>query len=61
MRLSDHTMMTQDEEYRPESRISDQIRAILDGLKLDTYNGLYIIRVTVDKVDLVEATDDSDD
>lgn len=51
MRLLDKTWLTRDEEYCPERRLEELLAEELEKLKLDTYNGEYVVRVTVDKVD----------
>lgn len=51
MRLLDKTILTEDEEYRPESRISQLIRDDLEKVLTDLYNEQYVVRITVDRVD----------
>ena len=58
MRLLDKTFMTSDEECNAESRIADHIETCLGNLKLDTINELYVVRVTVDKMDEPEDSED---
>lgn len=60
-RLVDRTMMTADEEFNPEDRIAAEVRAVLKRIKMDTYNNLYTVRVTVDRIDPAESREKEDD
>jgi len=47
----DKTFISQDEEYNAASRIAQKIEAVLDIVKYDTYNKLYLVRVIVTELE----------
>lgn len=51
MRLLDKTFLTEDEQYDIPSNVSGQVEEFLSELKFDSYNEIYVIRITVDKID----------
>lgn len=51
MTMAERTFLTQDEEFNPAVKISEQVEIFLESLNLDTYNEIYVIRIIVDKVD----------
>ena len=61
MRLLDRSWMTIDEEYRPDVRLTEAVGAELRRIKLDTYNGIYTLRITLDQVDPNPVEPDEDD
>jgi len=48
----DKTLTTHDEESGAHWRIGNDVEELLQQLKLDTYNNAYVVRITVDKVDV---------
>lgn len=60
-RLLDKTWTTEDEGYLEEDRIADAVLDELRALKLDTYNSIYVVRITVDRVDETTRREDDDD
>lgn len=44
------TWLTRDEEYNAEEHMAERLENALKSLKLDTYNGEYVVTVTVAQV-----------
>lgn len=42
--------LTNEKEYNPASRISDQVKRFLMSLPLDTHDKRYVVRVSVEEV-----------
>lgn len=49
--IEDRIWVTGDESFMEAERIGRNVENMLRRLKLDTYNKVYAIRVTVDEVD----------
>ena len=55
-RVLSRTILTRDEECSPVFRtrmaqLSELVSKCLDDLELDTYNHIYVVRITIDRVD----------